>query len=95
MESYATMLDKSIQKSFAKFLHRVKSDYKVLYIENSSIENVLQEKMSTLFQDMVPICIYINDQVITRSDIFENHMDVLDVVLCLLKSYRTKGNEVK
>ena len=47
--------------------------------------DVFQEKISMLFQDMVYVCVYMDDLVITSNDTFENHMDILDDKLNQLK----------
>ena len=53
--------------------------------------DVFQEKMSMLFQDRVPLCMYMDNLVIISNGTYENHVDILDAVL---KSLEKTGIQV-
>ena len=57
--------------------------------------NMFKDKMYTLLQSMIHVCVHMDDLVIISNDIFKNHMDVLDDVLLHLKNTRIHVNTVK
>ena len=57
--------------------------------------HMFQKKMSMLLQDMVHICVYMDDLVIIKNDMFEIHTDNLYNVLNLFEKQGMQVNAVK
>ena len=73
--------DKDIHKLCTILLPRGKYIHWGLPMEISISLGVFQEKTSTLFHNMVHVCVYMDDLVIIRNDTYKNHMYILDDVL--------------
>ena len=63
-----------------------KYKYKGLPMGISIELDMFQEGTSTLSQDMLHGCVYMEDMVITINYTYKKHMDILDDILNLLKN---------
>ena len=86
MGYYAMMFDEEIQKFCTIVLNWVAYTYQVLRMGISIAPDVLQEKMSKFFLDMVYACVYMDDLVIIIKDMQKSYIDILDGVLKWLKN---------
>ena len=78
---YNIILDEETQKLYTIVLTYGKYTYQVLIMGTSVDLDVFQDKISTLFQDMVHVCVYIYDLVIISNDMYKNYMDILYDIL--------------
>ena len=86
MGYYAMMFDEEIQKFCTIVLNWVAYTYQGLRMGISIAPDVLQEKMSKFFLDMVYACVYMDDLVIIIKDMQKSYIDILDGVLKWLKN---------
>ena len=56
--------------------------------------DMFQEGTSTLFQDMLHGCVYMEDMVITINYTYKKHMDILDDILNLLKNQGCRSTQL-
>ena len=83
---YVMMFDEEIQKICTIVLNWVAYTYQGLPMGIFIAPDVLQEKMSNFFIDMVYACVYMDDLVIIIKDMQRNYIDILDGVLKWLKN---------
>ena len=94
MVNYDMRLYEWIQKSRTIVLPWDKYQYQGLPTGVSIDLDEFQDKMSTLFQYMVYVCVYLYNLVIYSNDTFKNHMGVLDDVIILLKNMEWRSMQL-
>ena len=72
MGYYATRIDEYIHKLCTILLPWRKYQYQYLPVMFSIFVDIFQKKMSTLFQNMMHMCIYIDNLIFIIYSIFEN-----------------------
>ena len=95
MVYYSIILDEYIHNVFTIVLPFVRVMHWGLPMGIFIGPYVLQEKMSNLFQDVVHACICMDDLVIVRNNVFQNHVYILDEVLNWLEKPVMQVNAVK
>ena len=95
MVYYSIILDKYIHNVFTIVLPYVKWMHWGLPMGIFIGGYVFQEKMSKFLQDMVQACIYMDDLVIIRNNVFQNHVYILYEVLNWLEKPVMQVNAVK